>query len=130
MLELFFLYRLCRLLGVTARAQSKMALPYQVLLVVFWVLFEILGFFGALILLASLIGPEGRLIWLVYLMSLLSAGFGALLAFLIMLAVPSPLPVLEFVADEEPRRRFLPRREADPDGIREDRPTDDGVTRG
>lgn len=125
MLEVFLLYRLWGLLGGLARARGKFALPYQILLVALWIAFETFGIFATGLF---LVAYRLEYLWLLpYLMGLLCAVFGTLLAFLITLAVPgrpalppldnTPLPVTELALED-----------ADSDAIRQDN-TDDRTTR-
>jgi hypothetical protein len=124
MLELLFLFRLCRLIGVSARARGQTAIVYQILLVFLWFMFEIMGFIGAFLLLAVMVGPEAdpeeRSLFMPYLLGLVCAGIGAFLAFLVMLASPSRNETVVDLPEEETRRpRRLPRAPDDPQGIQE-----------
>jgi hypothetical protein len=100
MLEILFVYFLCKKLGAMLRAKNQKPLPYQIMLVVFWIGGEFMAFIVAGIVEAMRTGgaPSEDFNPAIYLLALVGAGCGAGLAFLIAWMLPDNRPVAAYGA--------------------------------
>jgi hypothetical protein len=100
MLEILLVYFLCKRLGDMLRAKSQKPLPYQIMLVVFWIGGEFMAFIVAGIVEAARTGgaPAEDFNPMTYLLALVGAACGAGLAFLIAWMLPSNRPATAYNA--------------------------------
>jgi hypothetical protein len=92
MLEILILISLCRKIGEAARAKGRSAGGYQLMLVAFWFGGEVgVGLLGGIIIAVAFGGQEeDGVFWFVYILAILGAALGALLAFQIVAHLPDP----------------------------------------
>jgi hypothetical protein len=98
MLEIILVYFLCKRLGDMLRAKGQKPLPYQIMLVVFWIGGEIMGFIVGAVVEAAQSGgaPSEEFNLMGYFMALIGAACGAGLAFLIAYMLPNNQPAPAF----------------------------------
>jgi len=90
MIEIYAIYKFCKLIGKRLRARGYNPFGYQVLLVVFWFLFEMAGAVAGLFLTVLLgLGNGEAISPLAYLFALLGAASGAAIVIVIVNSRPN-----------------------------------------
>jgi len=103
MLEILIVWNLAKRIGENAAKKGHKALNYQIVLVGFWILGELTGGIGGMIVTYLMNGDEDFPV-IAYIMGLAGAGIGAAIAFLIvkLLTDRSAQPQLSELSPFEP----------------------------